>query len=95
MYSAIRNVSYFVWVFPLSFSCRVRGRDSKGTDSCTFLIRDCGYPLSLNIWYILSCILLYSVLQEQALRSLVNSPLTTPLNMFLGWAEEYSKYLSF
>ena len=51
-----------------------------------------GYPLSLNAVRSLSVTSLYVSSFEQALRSLVSSPLTRLENVPFGWAELYCKY---
>ena len=51
-----------------------------------------GYPLASSVLRILSETVLYVSSFEQALRSLVSSPLTRLAKVPLGWEELYSKY---
>lgn len=90
VYSSTKNVSYLLSV--LSFGHSVLFLWEWGTESIICFNSLCGYPLLLNSVYSFCCICLYWSLSEHALSSLVSSPLTKLLNVFLGCAEFYCKY---
>ena len=90
VYSILRNVSKVCLSF--SFWRRSSFLLENGTCCSVSFNRAVGYPLSLNKLRSLSETFWYMSLSEQALRSLISSPLTKFLNVPLGCAEVYFKY---